>query len=232
MAKDPAFLFYPNDWIGGTMGMTFEEKGAYMELLMTQFNRGHMTTHMIGQVVGQIWEKIQDKFVKDENGLWYNVRLEEEKVKRQNYTKSRNNNALGKNQHNKNEEKNTEKEGGHTGGHMTRHMEDENTLVNNNKNNINLQNSNLFKKPNIPSKDDVWEFFKSSGGTKEMAKSFYDKYEATGWMLNGSPVVNFRALAGRFIANWQQNDAKRNPPVQEQKQTLTKLPTYIQPKYD
>ena len=34
MAKDPAFLFYPGDWIGGTMGMTFEEKGAYMEILM------------------------------------------------------------------------------------------------------------------------------------------------------------------------------------------------------
>ncbi|MEY4571416.1 MAG: hypothetical protein RLZ10_620 [Bacteroidota bacterium] len=98
--------------------------------------------------------------------------------------------------------------------------------------NVDLKKSNLFRQLVVPSKDDVWEFFKSSGGTKEMAKSFYDKYEATGWMLNGSPVVNFRALAGRFIANWQQNDAKRNPPVQEQKQTLTKLPTYIQPKYD
>jgi hypothetical protein len=50
MSKDPAFLFYPNDYIGGTMGMTFEEKGAYMELLMLQFNRGHMTTHMIGHM--------------------------------------------------------------------------------------------------------------------------------------------------------------------------------------
>jgi hypothetical protein len=55
--KDPAFLFYPNDWIGGTMGMTFEEKGAYMELLMMQFNRGHMTSHMIAQTVGQLWVK-------------------------------------------------------------------------------------------------------------------------------------------------------------------------------
>ena len=58
MAKDPAFLFYPNDYIGGTMGMTFEEKGAYIELLMLQFNRGHMDGHMIGHCVGQIWERI------------------------------------------------------------------------------------------------------------------------------------------------------------------------------
>jgi len=96
-----------------------------------------------------------------------------------------------------------------------------------------LKKSNLFKQPVVPTKDEVWEFFKGAGGTKEMAKSFYEKYEATGWMLNGSPVVNFRALAGRFVANWLKNDSQRNAPVQENKtQTLKKLPTYIQPKYD
>ena len=75
MAKDPAFLFYPNDWIGGTMGMTFEEKGAYMELLMLQFNRGHMTEHMIGLTIGQMFGRIKDKFIQDKEGLWYNDRL-------------------------------------------------------------------------------------------------------------------------------------------------------------
>ena len=101
------------------------------------------------------------------------------------------------------------------------------------ENKIDISKSNLFKQPVVPSKDEVWEFFKGAGGTKEMAKSFYEKYEATGWMLNGSPVVNFRALAGRFVANWLKNDSQRNAPVQENKtQTLKKLPTYIQPKYD
>ena len=75
MAKDPAFLFYPGDWLGGTIGMTLEEKGAYLELLILQFNRGHMTSHMVGQVVGQLWVNVKDKFVQDENGLWYNERL-------------------------------------------------------------------------------------------------------------------------------------------------------------
>jgi hypothetical protein len=101
------------------------------------------------------------------------------------------------------------------------------------ENKIDITKSNLFKQPVVPSKDEVWEFFKGASGTKEMAKSFYEKYESTGWMLNGSPVINFRALAGRFIANWLKNDSKRNAPVQENKiQTLKKLPTYIQPKYD
>ena len=127
MAKDPAFLFYPNDWIGGTMGMSFEEKGAYIELLMMQFNRGHMTTHMIGQVVGRIWDKIKHKFIQDEQGNWFNERLELEKEKRKNFTKSRRNNISGNNQHKK--QKNNV---AHMDGHMTTHMENENENVNEN----------------------------------------------------------------------------------------------------
>src|SRR5574343_1424720 len=120
--KDPAFLFYPNDWLGGTLGMTFEEKGAYMELLMLQFNRGHMTGHMIGQTVGQNWDKIKDKFIQDEKGLYYNTRLEIEIEKRKSFVKSRYNNISGTNQHTK---KNGKKVA-HMDGHMTSHMENEN----------------------------------------------------------------------------------------------------------
>lgn len=127
MAKDPAFLFYPSDYLSGTMGMTFEEKGAYIELLMLQFNRGHMTSHMVGQVVGQIWDKIKDKFILDENGLWYNVRLDEEKEKRKAFSSSRRNNLLGTNQYTKKDKKEV--------GHMTSHMENENkdTIILNKK---------------------------------------------------------------------------------------------------
>ena len=128
MAKDPAFLFYPNDWIGGTMGMTFEEKGAYIDLLMMQFNRGHMTTHMIGQVVGQVWDKLQHKFVQDEEGKWFNERLDSEKEKRSNFTLSRRNNKKGTNQHNK------IRSYDHTyDNHMTSHMENVNENVNENE---------------------------------------------------------------------------------------------------
>ncbi len=129
MAKDPAFLFYPNDWIGGTMGMSFAEKGAYMEVLMMQFNRGHMTTDMIGHAIGQFWDMIKHKFEQDEKGLWFNERLEQEILKRKKYVNSRTNNKLGVNQHTKNESVVAHKKG-HNIGHMTidktLHMENEN----------------------------------------------------------------------------------------------------------
>ena len=85
-----------------------------------------MTTHMIGQTVGQLWDNIKDKFVQDDEGRWYNERLEEEKSKRKKFVKSRNNNLSGKNQYTKQEEK----QSGHMGGHMTNHMENENEDVN------------------------------------------------------------------------------------------------------
>jgi len=122
MSKDPAFLFYPNDYLGGTMGMTFEEKGAYIELLMLQFNRGHMTSDMIGHTVGQLWVKIQDKFKKDDKGLFYNERLETEKNRRKSYAESRRNNLKGKNQYSER-------------GHMTEHMETVDVNVNKDKDN-------------------------------------------------------------------------------------------------
>ena len=118
MSKDPAFLFYPSDWISGTMGMTFEEKGAYIELLMYQFNQGHMSGYMIARIVGQHWENIKHKFIQDTDGNWYNVRLELEKEKRKTYSESRRNNLKGNNQYTKKEKK---KE-----GHMDSHMENEN----------------------------------------------------------------------------------------------------------
>lgn len=182
MAKDPAFLFYPSDWISGTLGMTFEEKGAYFELLMTQFNQGHMTSHMIGRMVGQLWSSIEHKFVKDENGLWYNIRLEEEKEKRKSFTESRRNNIKGNNQHT---EKKTKKVG-HKKGHMTTHME-----------NVNV--------------NEIIDYFKEKGYTKETAKKFYDFYSVSDWKdSNGKKVINWKQKA-QSVWFTEENKIKPEP---------------------
>jgi hypothetical protein len=42
-----------------------------------------------------------------------------------------------------------------------------------------------------------------------MAEKFFNKYSATGWFLNGSPIVNFKNLLPSFITNYKTiNDAK------------------------
>jgi len=180
MAKDPAFLFYPNDWLGGTLGMTLEEKGAYMELLMMQFNRGHMTCHMIGQVVGQIWVKLEVKFKKDENGLYYNERLEQEIEKRKAYVRSRFNNKEGKNQY-------TNKRG-HMTTHMTGHMENEDEDINNN--NKGVQKRKKFIPPTL---EEVKNFFEEKGYSEIGAIKAFNHYDLAGWHdTNGKPVLNWK----------------------------------------
>jgi len=90
MAKDPAFLFYPGDYLAGTMGMTFAEKGAYVELLMNQFNKGHLSEFWVKRILKDdyelFWPLLREKFTFDKKGDWYNKRLEEEQIKRKNHT--------------------------------------------------------------------------------------------------------------------------------------------------
>lgn len=82
---------------------------------------------------------------------------------------------------------------------------------------LKIENSNLFRQPIIPTKNQIWEFFSGAGGTKEMAKSFFEKHEATGWFLNNSPIVKWQALANRFIATWKEREEaqqKKSTPQQ------------------
>lgn len=134
MAKDPAFLFYPNDWLGGTMALTRAEKGAYMDLLMCQFNNGHLTLEEVQTVLGSdytsMWTKLSKKFSVDEEGLIYSKKLQEEIDKRKSFTASRRKNREGshKTNHMKNDmndDINKDMNNDMT-SHMNAHMENEN----------------------------------------------------------------------------------------------------------
>lgn len=92
MSKDPAFLFYPGDWLGGTMLMNRSHKGAYMDILMAQFNNGHLAFHEIETILGpdfeSMWEAVlKSKFKTDSDGKFFNEKLEKEIVKRKNFSK-------------------------------------------------------------------------------------------------------------------------------------------------
>jgi hypothetical protein len=72
-----------------------------------------------------------------------------------------------------------------------------------------LSKSNLFRNPRIPTKDEVIQTFSSNGGTPEMATTFFQKHDGTGWFLNGSPITNYVSLAQNFIRNWNEKDKKK-----------------------
>lgn len=86
--KDPAFLFYPADFMVGTRLFSFIQKGKYIELLCLQHQQGHLSKDDIDDFCGGHDPKIFAKFTKDDNGLYYNERLEKEMAKRASYTTS------------------------------------------------------------------------------------------------------------------------------------------------
>ena len=213
MSKDPAFLFYPGDWLGGTLGMTFEEKGAYIELLMLQFNRGHMTKEMIlqtlGHMGGQLFGQIEDKFKIDSEGMYYNERLEIEIKKRQAYIKSRCNNVSGINQYTKNSGHMDAHTTSHMGGHMENENKDEEKKIVKEERNI------------IPPSIKMVTLYCKNRKNNISPREFIDHYEARGWIPKGytTKMKDWQAA----IRTWEKNESifnkektinnKKHPPI-------------------
>jgi len=100
MAKDPAVLWYWNDWNGGTMTFTRHLKGCYMDLLSAQFNSGPLSLEQIKTVLGTdqaSWTVLSKKFKREVNSegieVFFNERMETEKKKRSEHSKKQRDNV-------------------------------------------------------------------------------------------------------------------------------------------
>lgn len=90
MAKDPAFLFYSQDFYTGVAELTFEERGQYISILCLMHQKGRMKEETIRFLVGSVSVNLKSKFGIDEDGLWFNKRLEEEISNRANFMEDEN----------------------------------------------------------------------------------------------------------------------------------------------
>ena len=93
MAKDPAILFYTSDFLSSTQGLTLEEVGMLIKLLCIQHQNGHLSKKAVKLALGVESEDVMSFFKVDENGLYYNERLDDEIFKRKKFTESRRKNA-------------------------------------------------------------------------------------------------------------------------------------------
>ena len=94
--KDPAFLFYSSDFLTGTMFMTDSQLGKYIKILCTQHQKGHLSEKDMLKICKRYDKDIFEKFTKDDDGKYYNIRLESEITKRKDYSKSRSDNRKNK----------------------------------------------------------------------------------------------------------------------------------------
>ena len=79
--KRKSFPFYYEKYIAGTAFLTRREKGAYVDLLCYQADKGGMTIENIKNILNgdfDCWDKLKEKFF-EENGMYYNRKMKEVK---------------------------------------------------------------------------------------------------------------------------------------------------------
>lgn len=186
MAKDPAFLFYTGDFTTGTQFFSDEQVGVYIRLLMAQHQHGHLSEKQVNIICRTHDKEVLSKFTKDEQGLYFNERLDIEISKRKTYSESRSNNRKG----------NINKEIqdislNNISSSYVKHMENENE----NKDKNVIKNK---KEVIIPSLLQIIDYVKEKiDYYPQIANSLNLKYEA--WIENGwkdgynKPIVNWKA---------------------------------------
>lgn len=86
------FKFYPDNYLGGTAGFTFEMHGAYWIMLLHQNANGPFEESTAIATVGDLWTKIRHKFIKLNDGRFLNVRMEKESQHRKEISEINTNN--------------------------------------------------------------------------------------------------------------------------------------------
>ena len=172
MAKDPAFLFYSGDFLTGVTGMDMEERGQYITLLCLQHAKGHLSIDLINRSVPNVSRFVLEKFVQDDEGLYFNIRLEEEAVKRNKFCKSRSENRKSKKDKNNICETHVE------------HMENENENV--------IKDRNTIKNI-IPTLEEFLQYADMSPDFKYPLTAKYEQWVAEGWKDgHGKKIKNWK----------------------------------------
>jgi hypothetical protein len=184
MSKDPAFLFYSSDFLTGTLLMSMEQKGKFITLLCIQHQKGHLSEKDMLHICGSYDEDVFTKFQKDEQGKFYNIRLEEEVDKRKAYSESRRKNRKKKEDMN------------NTSLSYVEHMENENE----NEDLIEKKKVARFQKPTI---EQLKEYM-SEQGMNDIAENWLNHYEANGWMVGKVKMKDWKAS----VRTWKTNNLK------------------------
>lgn len=87
--KPPAFQFYPDDFLGGTVTMSNCERGLYISLLCIQWSKGVVSKSDIDRIATPSFTGdvaiVIGKFKELEQGVFQNERLEKERKKQTEY---------------------------------------------------------------------------------------------------------------------------------------------------
>ena len=186
MNQPPAFQFYADDFLGGTIDLTTEEVGAYIRLLCFQWNRGSVPVQAdkLKLIAGcDVTEAVKLKFPHGKN-----ERLEQERQKQADYREKQRQKGILSGQARFNRGSTVVQPSGEPKGNSP------------------------SPSPFIPSMGDCRKWladWKKSGAdyTEAELQSAFLALSANGWMWGKNPVVDFRAALERQI----QTDRSKKP---------------------
>lgn len=218
MSKLPWFKFNPSKWITDPelSKCTPATRGVWIDLLCAMHQSGRSgelsgTTDQIARLgrcstaeLTQALTELQTTGTADVTFRNTNVTVINRLMKRE--AKDRHGTALRVKKHRSNADCNGN-ETGESKEVRSKKLDRENTGPA-----PNLAGSNLFRKPVIPTLAQVKEVFYKQGGNQDQALRFFAKHEATGWYLNGSPIVSWTSLVAGFLSNWK--DYEQEPPTE------------------
>jgi uncharacterized protein YdaU (DUF1376 family) len=177
MTKDPAVLLYTSDFLSGIAFLSMEQRGQYITLLCQQHQLGDIPENHMINICNSLDNPVIKKFIKNEEGHYYNKRMREEAEKRKTFCLSRSNNKSGRKK--KEEKEITSKS---YENHKIIHMENENDNVITNRNKIVL-----------PTKEQVKEYA-ISRNRLDLVDKFFDYYSEGDW----------KDKDGKKVKNWKQ----------------------------
>ena len=196
---DPAFLFYTSDFLTGTMLMTNEQVGKYIRIMCYEHQHGRLTEEDMLKICQTYDKDIFCKFIKDENGLYYNPRLEEEKNKRKAYSESRKANRS-------NICKTHDKHMSNICKTYVEHMENENENIN-----VDVIDSKKGvvrgKRFEPPTVEEIGAYC-SERDNKVNPQAFFDFYESKGWVVGNQKMKDWKAA----VRTWEQRESESKPP--------------------
>ena len=193
MAKLPYFPLYTSDFISDTIDLTNEEIGAYIRVLMYSWQKGKVRVDKIVRIIGdvEIWEAISHYFV-EENGLWFNPRMEKERSK----ASDKHEKAVVRAKAGADARWNATSNATSNAQAMPTQTSD---LIPHNTE-PELKKSEKQKRFASPSLDEVIQLFKEKGSTELEAEKFFYFYESKNWMVGKVKMKSWSASVSSWLA--------------------------------
>jgi len=195
IAKDPAFLFYPSDFLTGTMFMSHEQIGIYIRLLCSQHQHGGVIDKIsFNSLVGNN-EIVRTKFIEIDLGF-YNQRLADEMEKRN--KKSNNISKAVKEVWEKRKESNAIP--------LKNNAIPKESKKKGNRILMGIVNENV-------NENEIEDYFVLNGYSKELANKFYLHYQPDWTDSNGKKVKDWKKKAQTVWFKEENKQVKKYDPT-------------------